>query len=161
MERIAKFEYVSKEQLRADSTHMAGDPMPVELPVRATAGSAGYDIRTPWTVRLKPGETLRVPTGLRCAIAPGWVMLLMPKSGLGFRYRLQLDNTVGVIDGDYYGAENEGHIQIQITNDSRNGKSLEIPAGKAFAQALFVPYGITEDDKAEGLRLGGFGSTNA
>ncbi len=161
MERIARFERVSREQLAADSCHMQGQPLAVELPVRATAGSAGYDIKTPWDIRLNPGESLRVPTGLRCRIAPGWVLILLPKSGLGFKYRLQLDNTAGVIDEDYYGAENEGHIQIQITNDSRSGRVLEIPAGKAFAQGVFLPYGITEDDEAEGLRTGGFGSTNA
>ena len=161
MERIARFERVSETQLKKDSAHMAGEPAAVALPVRATAGSAGYDIRTPWSIRLEPGQSLRVPTGLRCRIAPGWVLLIMPKSGLGFKYRLQLDNTVGVIDEDYYGADNEGHIQIQITNDSRSGKVLEIPAGKAFAQGLFVPYGITEDDEAETMRTGGFGSTNA
>ena len=161
MHRIARFEKVSETQMKADSTHMAGEPLPVELPVRATSGSAGYDIRTPWTIRLEPGESLRIPTGLRCRIASGWVLLLMPKSGLGFKYRLQLDNTVGVIDEDYYGADNEGHIQIQITNDSRSGRTLEIPAGKAFAQGIFVPYGITEDDGADALRTGGFGSTNA
>ena len=66
-----------------------------------------------------------------------------------------------IIDEDYYGAENEGHIQIQITNDSRSGKVLQIPAGKAFAQGIFVPYGITEDDEAEGIRTGGFGSADS
>ncbi|MBR5981013.1 MAG: deoxyuridine 5'-triphosphate nucleotidohydrolase [Firmicutes bacterium] len=161
MQRIARFEKVSDAQMKADSAHMAGEPLPVELPVRATAGSAGYDIKTPWAIRLEPGKSIRIPTGLRCRIEPGWVLLIMPKSGLGFKYRLQLDNTVGVVDEDYYGADNEGHIQIQITNDSREGKALEIPAGKAFAQGLFVPYGITEDDEAEAKRTGGFGSTNA
>ena len=161
MQHIAKFEKVSEKQFRMDSSSMKGKPVSVELPVRATAGSAGYDIRTPWTIRLEPGESLRVPTGLRCRIASGWVLMILPKSGLGFRYRLQLDNTVGVIDEDYYGADNEGHIQIQITNDSRSGKVLEIEAGKAFAQGVFVPYGITEDDEADAKRTGGFGSTNA
>ena len=161
MQRIARFEKVSDAQMKADSAHMAGEPLLVELPVRATAGSAGYDIKTPWAIRLEPGKSIRIPTGLRCRIEPGWVLLIMPKSGLGFKYRLQLDNTVGVVDEDYYGADNEGHIQIQITNDSREGKVLEIPAGKAFAQGLFVPYGITEDDEAEAKRTGGFGSTNA
>ena len=83
------------------------------------------------------------------------------RSSFGRRYGVRLSNTVGVIDEDYYGADNEGHIKIQITNDSRSGRTLEIPAGKAFAQGLFVPYGITEDDEADAVRTGGFGSTNA
>ena len=161
MERIAQFERVSEVQLKKDSTHMKGLPCLAALPKRATAQSAGYDICTPWDIRLEPGESLRVPTGLRCRIADGWVLLIVPKSGLGFKYRVQLDNTVGVVDADYYGADNEGHIQIQITNDSKEGKTLDIPAGKAFAQGIFLPFGVTEDDEADAKRTGGFGSTNA
>ncbi len=149
MERIAEFEKVT------------GIDFEPELPVRATAGSAGYDIKTPVDIKLAPGESVRIATGLRCRIAEGWVLFIMPKSGLGFKYRLQLDNTVGVIDSDYYFADNQGHIQVQITNDSRSGKTLEIPAGKAFAQGVFLPFGITESDAAEGERHGGFGSTDA
>ena len=62
MYRIAKFETVSEAQFKKDSAHMNGEPLAVELPVRATAGSAGYDIKTPWAIRLEPGESLRVPT---------------------------------------------------------------------------------------------------
>ncbi len=149
MQRIAEFEIVE------------GLDFTPELPVRATAGSAGYDIKTPVDIVLTPGKSVRIATGLRCRIAEGWVLLIMPKSGLGFKYRLQLDNTVGVIDSDYYYADNQGHILIQITNDSNTEKTLEIPAGKAFAQGIFVPFGITESDAAEGERHGGFGSTDA
>ena len=149
MDRIAKFEKID------------GFGHAVELPVRATAGSAGYDIKTPVDITLAPGESITVETGLRCRIADGWVLLIMPKSGLGFKYRLQLDNTVGVIDSDYYFADNQGHIKIKMTNDSREGKTVELPAGKAFAQGIFVPFGITADDSATGERHGGFGSTDA
>ncbi|MCQ2560832.1 MAG: deoxyuridine 5'-triphosphate nucleotidohydrolase [Clostridia bacterium] len=161
MEKVAKFEFVSKKQFDEDRKHIAAEPAELKLPVRATAGSAGYDIKSPFDIKLAPGETLRIPTGLRCRIKQGWVMFIMPKSGLGFKFRVQLDNTVGVVDQDYYGADNEGHILVQITNDSKSGKTMEIPAGKAFAQAVFLPYGITEDDEAEGERTGGFGSTNS
>ena len=148
MDRIAKFERVKGFEN-------------AELPVRATVGSAGYDIKTPVDIKLAPGESVRIETGLRCKISEGWVLLIMPKSGLGFKYRVQLDNTVGVVDQDYYYADNQGHIMIQITNDSKSGKTMEIPAGKAFAQGLFVPFGITVDDEANGERHGGFGSTDA
>ena len=90
MERIAKFERVSEARLTEDSAHLKEAPLPIELPVRATAGSAGYDFKTPWDIHLQPGESVRIPTGLRCRIAPGWVLLIAPKSGLGFKYRLQL-----------------------------------------------------------------------
>ena len=79
---------------------------------------------------------------------------------MGFQ-RVMLSNTIGVIDSDYYYAENQGHIMCPIINDSRDGKILEIPAGKAFVQAIFVPYGITEDDDVTDIRNGGFGSTDA
>ncbi len=165
MEKIALFEKVSRAQYIADLNVPIVDGADgydaVELPVRATAGSAGYDIKTPLPIRLAPGESLRVATGLRCRIADGWVLAVFPRSGLGFRNRLQLDNTVGIIDSDYYGADNEGHIIIKITNDSHEGRVLELSAGKAFAQGIFLPFGITEDDNASGSRVGGFGSTNS
>ena len=158
MERIAKFERVSEARFLEDG---GKDYEGIKIPVRATKGSAGYDIVSPSGFTLAPGESIRIATGLRCRIAPGWVLFVLPKSGLGFKFRTQLDNTVGVIDEDYYGADNEGHILIQLTNDSRSGKTMEIPAGKAFAQGIFLPYGITVDDGADALRTGGFGSTNA
>jgi len=153
MERIAKFERVSDRQL--------GNEFEVILPVRATNGSAGYDIKSPVPIKLNQGETVIIKTGLRCKIKEGWVMLIFPKSGLGFKYRTQLDNTVGVIDSDYYNADNEGHILVKLTNDSHEDKCLELEAGKAFCQAIFVPFGITVDDEASGERKGGFGSTGA
>ena len=81
------------------------------------------------------------------------------RSGLGFKFRLQLNNTVGIIDSDYYGSDNEGHIQVKLTNDSREGKTVEVEAGTGFSQGIFVEYGITVDDEADEVRNGGFGST--
>ena len=92
---------------------------------------------------------------------PDWVLKLYPRSGLGFKYRLQLNNTVGIIDSDYFYSDNEGHIFAKLTNDSKEGKSLTIPAGDGFMQGIFLEYGITVDDEAEGVRNGGFGSTTA
>ena len=88
------------------------------------------------------------------------MLILVPRSSLGFKYRLQLDNTVGVIDSDYYSAENEGHIFIKLTNDGHSGKTLKIGKGEGFAQGIFLEYGITVDDEADAERKGGFGSTN-
>ena len=89
----------------------------------------------------------------------GWVLKLYPRSGLGFKFRMQFNNTVGIIDSDYYGSDNEGHIQAKITNDSREGKTMEVAAGTGFAQGIFVEYGITVDDDVTDVRNGGFGST--
>ena len=162
MKRIARFESVSEKQFAADFKDCFGTAVPPlpALPKRATAGSAGYDFYLPCAIRLEPGETVKIPTGVRVRIDEGWVLKLYPRSGLGFKFRLQLNNTVGIIDSDYYGAANEGHILIKLTNDSREGKIVELPAGAAFAQGVFVEFGITEDDDADAVRNGGFGSTS-
>ena len=131
----------------------------LKLPVRATAGSAGYDFFSPVTFSLAPGETIKIPTGIRAEIAEGWVLQCYPRSGLGFKYRLQLNNTVGIIDSDYYFSDNEGHIFAKLTNDGKEGKTLTIEAGQGFMQGIFMPFGITEDDAATAVRNGGFGST--
>ena len=167
MKRIAKFHKVSKERFTADWIDTFAQSQEeaekvyeaIRLPKRATAGSAGYDFFAPAEFTLKPGETVKIPTGIRVEMQPEWVLKCYPRSGLGFKYRLQLNNTVGIIDSDYYGSDNEGHIQIKLTNDSREGKRLEVKAGTGFAQGIFLEYGITVDDETTEERNGGFGST--
>jgi len=88
-----------------------------------------------------------------------WVLHIYPRSGLGFKYRLQLNNTVGIIDSDYFNSDNEGHMFIKLTNASNEGKTLEVAKGSGFAQGIFLEDGITVEDSAEGVRNGGFGST--
>lgn len=129
------------------------------LPRRATKGSAGYDFFAPFSFSLPPGATIKIPTGIRAKMDEDWVLKLYPRSGLGFKYRLQMNNTVGIIDSDYFNSDNEGHIFIKLTNDSNEGKTVEVTQGTGFAQGIFLEYGITVDDDAEGTRNGGFGST--
>ena len=167
MERVAHFEKVSTDRFINDFT----DAFPkvskeeakkicdkIKLPRRATSGSAGYDFFMPLQVTLSPGETAKIPTGIRAKMREDYVLMIYPRSGLGFKYRLQLNNTVGIIDSDYYGPDNEGHIFIKLTN--AGDRPLSLRAGEAFAQGVFVPFGITGDDDADGERTGGFGSTN-
>ena len=164
---IAKFEKVSFEQFFKDMMDTFGmldntieeTYKNIKLPKRATTGSAGYDFYSPIDFELKPGETIKIPTGIRCLVDENWVLQIYPRSGLGFKYRLQLDNTVGIIDSDYSNSDNEGHIFIKITNDSNEGKTVKVDAGSGFAQGIFLPYGITVDDDTDGIRNGGFGST--
>lgn len=132
----------------------------ISLPKRSTKGSAGYDFVSPIDLEIKPGMTIKIPTGIRCRIDEDWVLMIYPRSGLGFKFRLQLNNTVGVIDADYFNAENEGHIMAKLTNDTNEGKTVVLKAGKGFCQGIFTEYGITEDDEADGVRVGGFGSTD-
>lgn len=164
MNKVGQFEKVSLQQFEKDFGETNLDVTSIyneiKLPIRATSGSAGYDFYAPSDIRLAPGKSIKVITGIRVRIDEGWMLMICPRSGLGYKYRVQLDNTVGIIDSDYYGSDNEGHIQIKITNDSREGKVLELAAGDRFAQGIFLPYGITTDDTALATRNGGFGSTN-
>jgi len=165
MKQIAKFHKVSAAQFEEAWQDTFGESSAavydtIKLPSRATKGSAGYDFYTPCAVHLGPGETVKIPTGIRVEMEEDWVLKLYPRSGLGFKYRLQLNNTVGVIDSDYFYSDNEGHIFAKITNDTNEGKGIALEAGTGFMQGIFVEYGITIDDAAEGVRNGGFGSTS-
>lgn len=170
MKKVAKFHKVSEKQFIGDWQDTFGQQWTLEqikdiygslkLPRRATAGSAGYDFYSPLEISLKPGAAIKIPTGIRAWLRSDWVLSIYPRSGLGFKFRMQMNNTVGIVDSDYFDAENEGHIFIKVFNDGREGKTVDIAAGMAFAQGIFMEYGITEDDDATGERTGGFGSTD-
>ena len=180
---IAKFEKVSYEQFfedfvkafnisdtkeLEDGTHEIIDLHPIvtkvydsiKLPKRATMGSAGYDFFVPIDLDIVPNTTFKVPTGIRCKMKKNYVLQIYPRSGLGFKYRLQLDNTVGIIDSDYYNSDNEGHIFIKITNDTHEGKTIELKQGDGFAQGIFNKYYLAKENRVNTKRNGGFGSTN-
>lgn len=187
MQKIAKFEKVSYEQFKEDFMNTLGEEylmhigiLPfkfsgsdssaidnmikgiydgIKLPKRATISSAGYDFFAPFRIIIDPGKGIKFPTGIRVSIDDGWVLKCYPRSGLGFKYRMQLDNTIGIIDGDYYNSDNEGHIMAKFTNDGRDGKRIDVKAGDGYMQGIFVEYGITKDDYTDGIRNGGFGST--
>lgn len=156
MKRIAQFFKVSEKQFLLDGN--IEEYNSITLPRRATQGSAGYDFFAPKEFTLAPNETIKVATGVRVKIDEGWVLKIYPRSSLGFKYRLTLNNTVGIIDSDYYFADNEGHIFIKMTNCG--DKTLTVEKGKAFAQGIFVEYGITVDDDCTASRTGGIGSTD-
>jgi len=162
--RVARFEIVSFEQFKSAFDNLDDEKIKnlyddLRTPKRATKGSAGYDFYAPFDITLKPGETVKVPTGIRDYMEENYVLKLYPRSGLGFKFRLQLNNTVGIIDSDYYYSDNEGHIFAKITNDSNEGKVVSIAKGTGFIQGIFVEYGITFDDDVTSIRNGGFGST--
>lgn len=158
----------------------------IKLPRRSTFGSSGYDFFSPFTFTLKdPGTALVIPTGIRAIMPVNQVLLLAPRSGQGFKYRLSVCNTIGVIDSDYAHAKNEGHIMIKIVYDGVNDaivsphiynhddqftlellgstkrfRELTIHSGDAFAQGIFTNYFVTLDDNTTEERIGGFGSTD-
>lgn len=169
MKKVARFEKVSKEVFYADYLKMVKEDNliiidkiynDISLPKRATIGSAGYDFYAPFPFVLKKRESILIPTGIRCFIDEGYLLSIVPRSGLGFKYRVQLDNTIGVIDSDYVNSKNEGHIMIKISCDSYSDTEALIRKGDAIAQGLFLEFGITYDDEVTSLRDGGFGSTN-
>lgn len=162
MQRIARFEKVSFNEFQKayDVSYNEKVYENIKLPHRATKGSAGYDFYAPFDFELKPGETIKIPTGIRSKMETNYVLMIFPRSSLGFKYRLQLNNTVGIIDSDYYNSDNEGHIFIKITNNTLDGKTIELKCGDAFAQGIFNKYYLAKENKVHTKRNGGFGSTN-
>ena len=169
MKRIAKFEKVSWTQFQKDYVDTFGEGKTIDmneirkiddnikLPIRATSGSAGYDFKSPITFTLKPGLTIKIPTGIRVKIDDGWVLKCYPRSGLGFKYKMRMANVVPIIDSDYYYSDNEGHIFLKLSNEGE--KDISINSGDKIIQGVFVPYGITYDDCVNKTRNGGVGST--
>lgn len=154
---IARFLHVSEGQYAAAALPDALESRDIPLPRRATAGSAGYDFICPADVMLTPGEAVTISTGIRCEMQPGWVLMLFPRSGLGFKHQVWLANTVGVIDADYFHAANEGHIMVRIVNGGDH--DVHIAKGERFCQGVFLPHGLAEEDEVLADREGGFGST--
>ncbi len=154
---IARFLHVSEGQYAASALPDALPVADIPLPRRATAGSAGYDFICPADVTLAPGEAITIPTGIRCEMQPGWVLMLFPRSGLGFKHQVRLANTVGVIDADYFHATNEGHIMVRIVNGGDH--AVSIAKGERFCQGVFLPHGLAEEEEVLTDRAGGFGST--
>lgn len=150
---------VNKDDLLRQARLVYGN---IRLPRRATSRSAGYDFFFPFGyTELGPMVTSTIPTGIKVRIDGPYVLQLYPRSSLGFKYRLQLDNTVGIIDADYYNnPSNEGHIFVKITNDSQQGDICKLDIGDAFCQGIFTQYFITYDDDITAIRNGGIGSTD-
>lgn len=161
---VNKFEKVSYSQYCKDvegNFSVQQEYENIKLPKRATKYSAGYDFFSPLYFKLKPNESIKIPTGIKCRIKEGCFLAIVPRSSLGFKYRLQLDNTVGIIDADYYdNKNNQGHIFIKITNDSKNDDILTINIGDAIAQGIFMVFDTTIDDNTDTERIGGIGSSD-
>ena len=151
-EKISEKEYekVLKEKCSYDD---------IKLPVRATAHSAGYDFISPFDFELAPGETIKVPSGIKVCMNEDEFLALLVRSSMGFKYNIRLCNQVGIVDSDYYNnPDNEGHMFIALKNEGE--KVFTVNKGDKYAQGIFQKYLITDDDEAHGERLGGFGSTN-
>ena len=128
------------------------------LPKRETAHAAGYDLKVAERVVIEPGEIVLVPTGVKAYMQAGEILYLYDRSSNPRKKGLVLINSVGVIDGDYYGnPANDGHIFAQMQNITDQSVTLEV--GERIVQGVFVPYLLVDGDEATGVRTGGFGST--
>ena len=169
---IARFEKVSFEQylkdrmkvdnVTEDSSNFENEYKPhifevwknIKLPMRATTGAAGYDFYNPESIRISD-EPQIIPTGICAKIEEDYALFLLPRSGHAFKYGCCLDNTMGVVDSDYYFADNEGHIMAKI----HSMIPFALDGGERFIQGIFWQYGRAENGNANAVRTGGFGST--
>ena len=167
---MAEFMKVSYEQFKADCHKLessgalwfAGEDEirkvydAIQLPRRATEGSAGYDFYMPFAASFVSVNPTMIPTGVRVKLDPGTFLMCAPRSGLGFKYGMHLRNQIGVIDEDYALADNEGHIMAKITTE----EPFKLDAGDRFMQGIILNYGtVKNDDPIKRKRKGGFGST--
>ena len=135
----------------------------INLPVRKTKHSAAYDIEAAEEVVLpsfqKGMKPTLIPTGLKAYMQSDEVLLIVPRSSGPKKQGISFPHNVGVIDSDYYNnPDNEGHIFVQCIN--LKDEDVVIKKGEAVAQAVFQKYLTVDDDNAEGMRTGGFGSTD-
>lgn len=151
-----KFEFVErikkKENFGAEGSW-------TRLPERSTKFSAGYDFVNPEKVELEPHKIYYIKTGIKADMEEDEVLILANRSSNPKKKNLVLINGIGVIDKDYYNnPDNEGEIAFAFMNTS--DETITIESGEKLGQGMFVKYLTTEDDRAEGIRNGGFGSTD-
>ena len=135
----------------------------INLPVRKTKYAAAYDVEAAEEIVLpsfnKGMKPTLIPTGLKAYMQSDEVLLIVPRSSGPKKQGISFPHNVGVIDSDYYNnPDNEGHIFVQCIN--LKDEDVVIKKGEAVAQAIFQKYLTVDDDNAEGIRTGGFGSTD-
>ena len=156
---MRKFEKISFEQFKKDIKDDKELYESYNLPRRSTKNSAGYDFEALYDYTLKPGEIMKIPTGVRVQMESDDVLFLIDRSSMGFKYNVRLTNQVGVIDADYYDSDNEGHMWIKIQNEG--DREYIVKKGDAMIQGIFIKYLKTDDDiETDNIRNGGIGSTS-
>ena len=155
------FEKISYKQFKKDFKNMKDilkKYKSLKKPVRATKCSAGYDFFAPFDIVLNPGESIKIPTGIKAYFGPDEMLMLLNKSSIGFKYNIRLLNQVGIIESDYYNnIDNEGHMWVAIKNEGE--KVFKVNQGEKYFQGIFVKFLICDDDNEERERKGGIGST--
>ncbi len=145
---MRKFEKISFEQFKKDIKDDKKLYDEYSLPKRETIKAAGYDFFALYDYTLKPGEIKKVPTGIKVTMNSDEVLLLIDRSGMGFKYNVRMCNQVGVIDADYYNnKDNEGHIWIKIQNEG--DKDYVVKKGDGIIQGIFVKYLLVDNEDKE------------
>lgn len=157
---MRSFEKISFEQFKNDVCDDKLIYNKFKLPNRSTKNSAGYDFFSLFNFSLKPGEIMKIPTGIKVNMENNDVLFLVVRSSMGFKYNVRMCNQVGVIDSDYYNnSDNEGHIWIKLKNEG--DKDFIVKNGDAICQGIFLNYlTVTNERDVKKIRNGGLGSTN-
>lgn len=158
------FKKISQQQFERDHVDIHIEYDKIKLPKRATLGSAGYDIYSVCDFTLLPGEEIKLPTGIKVEMNDNFFLMIVPRSGLGFKYGVRLKNSVAIIDSDYINSDNEGHIWIKLDYPvllNCEQKPMVIKQGEAICQGIILPFGkFIDEDTDFQVRNGGFGSTS-
>ena len=155
---MRRFEKISFERFAKDIKNDKELYGTYKMPVRKTKRSAGYDFFAIEDISIKPGEIVKVPTGIKANFAADETLMLFVRSSMGFKWNVRMCNQVGIIDCDYYNnTDNEGHIWVALQNEG--SKDYIIEKGTAYAQGIFINY-LTCNDEVSVVRSGGIGSTN-
>lgn len=154
------FEKISFDQFKKDISNNNEMYNSYSLPKRSTINSAGYDFEALYDFEIKPGETKKIPLGIKASMNSDEVLLLFVRSSQGFKYNIRMCNQVGVIDSDYYNnLDNEGHIFIKLKNEGND--NYVVKAGNKICQGIFINYLLVDnEEKNERKRLSGIGSTD-
>ena len=154
------FEKISFDQFKKDIKDDKELYDKYNLPKRGTKCSAGYDFFAIEEFTIKPGEVKKVPTGYKMMCGEDEMLMIVVRSSMGFKYNVRMTNQVGIIETDYYNNENnEGHMWVALQN--HGDKDYHVKKGEAYAQGIFTKFlTVDDEDKIEGKRKGGFGSTN-
>ena len=144
---MRKFEKISFEQFKKDICCDKKLYSEYSLPKRDTKNAAGYDFYALYDYTLKPGDIMKIPTGVKVAMEGDEVLFLLDRSSMGFKWNVRMCNQVGVIDSDYYNnSSNEGHMWIRIQNEG--DKDYIVKRGDAMCQGVFLKY-LTIDDEED------------
>lgn len=160
---MRKFEIISEQQWNKDIVEENYNEQYAreELlkPHRGTKHSAGYDFISPISITIPAHGMAKIPTGIKACMEADDVLMIYPRSSIGFKTAIRLANTVGVVDADFYNnSSNEGHIFIKFFNPTDNDYQVNI--GDKIAQGIFSKYLVVDDEEEiNNVRAGGLGST--